>query len=208
MRAIGYVRVSTEEQAVEGLSLAAQAERLADYCRARGWTLTALYRDAGVSGRTLERPGIQAALEALEAGEADVLLALKLDRLTRSVVGLHELIERCDKAGARLAAVQDALDTGTANGRMVTSILAVLAQWEREIVSERTAAALAHKKRSGEHVGLPPYGFEIGADGKLEPNLGELRLIQRMKRMRRRGMSYRRIAAKLNADGVESRRNG
>ncbi len=156
MRVLGYCRVSTCEQASEGLSLEAQADRLADYCSARGWTLAALYQDAGVSGRTLERPGLQAALESLEAGQADVLLALKLDRLTRSVVGLHELVERCDAAGARLAAVQDALDTGSANGRMVTSILAVLAQWEREIVSERTAAALRFKKEKGEHIGTVP----------------------------------------------------
>ena len=88
----------------------------------------------------------------------------------------------------------------------MTSILAVLAQWEREIVSERTAAALPTRSANGEHVGSVPYGFCVGEDGKLEPNVEELRLIQRMKRMRRRGMSYRRIAAKLNADEVESRR--
>ncbi len=206
MRAIGYVRVSTEEQAAEGLSMAAQADRLADYCRARGWTLAALYRDAGVSGRTLERPGIQAALEALEAGEADVLLALKLDRLTRSVVGLHELIERCDKAGARLAAVQDALDTGTANGRMVTSILAVLAEWEREVISERTKAALAYKKARGEWVGVPPYGFAVNGDGTLHVVGEEMSTIATMKRWRRRGASYRQIAARLNDACVPARR--
>ena len=206
MRAIGYVRVSTEEQAAEGLSLAAQAERLADYCSARGWTLAALYRDAGVSGRTLERPGLQAALEALEAGEAEVLLALKLDRLTRSVVGLHELVERCDAAGARLAAVQDALDTGSANGRMVTSILAVLAQWEQETVSERTTQALAYKQAQGEWVGLPPYGFYLNGTGKLHVDDDEMKVIATMKRWRRRGASYRAIAEKLNAAGVKSRR--
>ena len=91
----------------------------------------------------------------------------------------------------------------------MTSILAVLAQWEREIVSERTAAALAHKKRNGEHVGSVPYGFCVGEDGKLQPDFEELKVIQRMKRLRRRsGMSYRKIAAKLNAEGVKSRRNG
>ena len=207
MKAIGYVRVSTEDQAVEGLSLAAQGARLSAYCEAQGWTLTAIYRDAGVSARSLERPGLEAALEAAAAGEADVLLALKLDRLTRSVVDLYALVERCDAAGVRLAAVQDALDTGSANGRMVTSILAVLAQWEREIVSERTAAALAHKKQNGEHVGMAPYGFRIGQDRRLVVESAEMAAIQRMKRLRRRGASYQKIADRLNSEGVESRRS-
>ena len=206
MRAIGYVRVSTEEQATEGLSLEAQKERLAAYCHAQGWRLVAVFEDAGVSASTLRRSGLEEALAAVEDRGADVLLALKLDRLTRSVVGLYQLVERCDKAGVRLAAVQDALDTGSANGRMVTSILAVLAQWEREIVSERTAAALAHKKRNREHVGLPPYGFRIGADGRLEANADELATIQRMKRLRRRGATLQAIADKLNDEGVSARR--
>ena len=91
---------------------------------------------------------------------------------------------------------------------MVTSILAVLAEWEREVISERTAAALAHKKRNGEHVGSVPYGFYVGEDGRLQPHFDELAVIQRMKRMRRRGMSTRKIASTLNADGVKSGRNG
>ena len=124
VRAVGYVRVSTDEQATEGLSLEAQRDRLAAYCHAQGWRLMAVFEDAGVSASTLERSGLEAALALVEGRGADVLLALKLDRLTRSVVGLYELIERCDKAGVRLAAVHDALDTGSANGRMVTSILA------------------------------------------------------------------------------------
>ncbi len=206
MRAIGYVRVSTDEQATEGLSLQAQESRLRAYCDAQEWTLEAVFSDAGVSASTLDRSGLQQALTAVEEGRGDVLLALKLDRLTRSVVGLYELIERCDKAGVRLAAVQDALDTGTANGRMVTSILAVLAQWEREIVSERTAEALAQKKRNGEHVGAVPYGFRRSRTGALEIAPDEIKVVTRIKRMRRRGASYREIAVKLNAEGVDARR--
>lgn len=206
MKVAGYIRVSTESQADQGVSLAAQAERLAAYCTSRDWTLTTVYRDAGVSAKTLERPGLQDALTALEAGEADVLLALKLDRLTRSVVDLYALVERCDAAGVRLAAVQDALDTGSANGRMVTSILATLAQWEREIIGERTSAALRHKQAQGEHVGLVPYGFRLDTAGHLVEHPEELGTIQAMKRWHRRGLSHRRIAGRLNADNVPSRR--
>ena len=205
MRAIGYVRVSTEDQAQEGLSLAAQGERLGAYCQAQEWELVAVYSDPGVSAKSLDRPGMQQALESLEAGEGDVLLALKLDRLTRSVVDLYGLVERCEAAGVRLAAVQDALDTGSANGRMVTSILAVLAQWEREIISERTRAALEHKRSKGEWTGMAPYGFRISESGRLEEEPTELAMIQRMKRWHRRGTSYRAIAGRLEADGVKPR---
>jgi len=205
MKAIGYVRVSTDDQAAEGVSLAAQGERIGAYCVAQGWELTAVYIDAGESAKSLDRAGLSAALEAVEAGEADALLALKLDRLTRSVVDFYALAERCEAAGVRLAAVQESLDTGSANGRMVTSILAVMAQWERETIAERTAAALAHKQSKGEHVGRVPFGFQIGAGGQLEENAEELATIQKMKRWRRRGLSYRAIAAKLDAVGVESR---
>ena len=206
MNAIGYVRVSTEDQAAEGLSLEAQRERLSAYCQAQGWVLVEVHEDAGLSAKTLERPGLQAALATLEAGEADVLLALKLDRLTRSVVDLYGLVERCEAAGARLAAVQDAIDTGSANGKLVTSILGVLAEWEREVISERTSAALKHKQANGEHLGPLPYGFCRNGNGGLVVDETETRAIQRMKRLHQRGASYQAIADKLNAEGVESRR--
>lgn len=203
MQAIGYVRVSTADQATEGVSLAAQGERIAAYCVAHEWELTAVYIDAGESAKSLDRAGLHAALEAVESG--DVLIALKLDRLTRSVVDFYELAERCEAAGVRLAAVQESLDTGTASGRMVTSILASLSQFEREQISERTAAALAYKKAQGEHIGRVPFGFRVGTDGRLQENAGELATIQRLKRWRRRGASFREIARRLEAQGVESR---
>lgn len=205
MKALGYVRVSSQEQADSGLSLAAQAERIAAYCQAQNWTLCTVYQDAGESAKDLNRPALQDALAALEAGEGDVLVALKLDRLTRSVVDLHALIERCDAAGARLASVSDSFDTTSAGGRLVVNVLAVVSQWEREAAIERTVAALQQKQAQGEWVGLPPYGFSI-ADGRLVENRAELDTIQRMKRWRRRGLSYRGIARRLDGEGVVSRR--
>ena len=206
MRVIGYVRVSTEEQAATGLSLATQADRLTDYCSARGWTLAALYRDAGVSGRTLERPALQAALESLEAGDADVLLALKLDRLTRSVADLGRLIELSKVHGFQLATVSESLDTTNAAGRMMANILGSVAQWEREAAGERTAAALRFKQSRGEWIGCPPFGFKLNGDGGLHVDAAEMAVIQRMKRLRRRGASYQVIADKMNLAGINSRR--
>lgn len=206
MRVIGYVRVSTEEQAAEGLSIRGQAERLSAYCEAQGWTLGCIYRDAGASGGTIERPGLRAALEAVGAGEADVFLVLKLDRLTRSAKHLYDLVETCEAANVRLAAVQDALDTGSANGRMVTGILAVLAQWEREMIAERTRAALQQKQLDGQHVGQVPYGFRLNGAGELVEDPGELAVIRRMKELRWRGASYQEIADRLNEEGIEARR--
>ena len=205
-RVAAYARVSTAAQADDGVSLAAQAERLAMYCVARGWSLQVIYFDAGASGKDLDRPGLQAAIAAAEEGAADVLLATKIDRLTRRVPDLYALIERCDAAGVKLAAVSDNLDTSSASGQMLVSILGVVAEWERGIIAERTAAALAHKRTQGEHVGAVPFGFRIGADGRLEEHPDELRTIALMKRWRRRGASYQQLADRLNADGVRARR--
>ena len=126
-RAVGYVRVSTEEQAREGLSLAAQESRIKAYCEAKGWELVRVYRDEGYSGKDLRRPGIQALIRDLKADGIDVVVVLKLDRLTRSVRDLGALIEDLF-GGVALASVEESLDSSTANGRMVINLLGTVAE--------------------------------------------------------------------------------
>lgn len=193
-RAVGYVRVSTEEQAREGLSLAAQESRIRAFCEAKGWELVRIYRDEGYSGKNLDRPGIQALIRDLKADGIDVVVVLKLDRLTRSVRDLGTLIEDLFE-GRALASVEESLDSSTANGRMVINLLGTVAQWEREIVSERTKLALSYKRSQGQWSGgRIPFGFRIGPDGKLEEDPEEMKTIRAIKRARRRGASYRDIA--------------
>lgn len=207
-RVIGYVRVSTEEQANSGLSLAAQRERIRQYCDLYGLELVAVYEDAGASAKTLDREGLQSALAAMKS-EAAGLIVAKLDRLTRSVVDAGELLETALR-GRQLISVGEQIDTATASGRMVYNVLISIAQWEREAISERTKAALAQKKQKGEAAGCAPFGYRKETDkntGKkiLVPDAVEYPTLLRMHKLRSEGMGWQAIANALNAEGLPNR---
>jgi site-specific DNA recombinase len=143
-RVVAYVRVSTEQQAEQGLSLDAQQAKLTAYALLYDLDLVAVEVDAGVRAKTLQRPALQRALGALKAGQAKALLVVKLDRLTRSVKDLGVLVETYFLAGTwSLMSVSEQIDTRTAAGRMVLNTLAAVSQWEPEAIGERTAQAMA-----------------------------------------------------------------
>jgi DNA invertase Pin-like site-specific DNA recombinase len=202
-RVVGYIRVSTEEQAAEGVSLAAQEARLRAYAVACDLDLVAVEVDAGVSAKGLRRPGLEAALARLDRGEAGGLLVAKLDRLTRSVRDLGALLDGYfgpDAPGRhQLLSVGDAIDTRTAAGRLVLNILTTVAQWEREAIVERTRAAIAHKRSQGERIGTIPFGMCLHPDGRtLIPDFLEQEAIGEILRWRGAGRSLRWIAAELD----------
>jgi DNA invertase Pin-like site-specific DNA recombinase len=157
-KTVGYVRVSTDQSA-EGVSLAAQEARIAAYCAAMGWAVSETIRDAGESAKSLKRPGIATTLDAIRRGVVGRIVVAKLDRLTRSVRDLADLIDLCAKHDVALVSVGETLDTSTAAGRMVVNMLGVVAAWEREAIGERTATALAHKRRHRTAYGPTPFGF-------------------------------------------------
>ena len=131
----------------------------------------------------------------------------KLDRLTRSVKDLCELLERFERRGVALISVAESLDTGSAAGRLVLNIMAAVSQWEREAIGERTRDALRHKRANGERVGNIRFGFRLGADGKhLEPDPAEQAVLTEIRRLRQTGHSLRGIAASLNRRGLRTRR--
>ncbi len=206
-RVIGYVRVSTDKQADSGLSIDAQRARLAAWCVMQGAELVRVEVDAGESAKTLERPALARALSSLDAGEADALLVAKLDRLTRSVRDLDVLLsEHFGEGGADLVSVAESIDTRSAAGRLVLNMLASVAQWEREAIGERTAAALAVKADRGELVGSVPYGYALAEDGvRLVVVITEQEAIATARGMREAGRSLRTIATDLAARGHVSR---
>src|SRR5713101_7922622 len=208
MKVIGYARVSTEEQASQGLSLATQREKVEGYCKLHDLELVVVIEDAGQSGKTLKRPGLQRALTMLGKGKADGLVIAKLDRLTRHVGDWSMLIESYfgEKAGKQLSSVADSIDTRTAGGRLVLNVLLSVAQWEREAIGERTKDALQHKIRKGERCGKMRFGYDLASDGKtLIPNRREQEAIELIRQLRAAGESLRAIAGKLNQGSIATK---
>lgn len=202
MKAVGYIRVSTEGQAVDGVSLEAQKGKIEAWCLLNGYTLAHCFIDAGISGKRADnRPELQAALAAV--GNGDALVVYSLSRLARSTRDTMDISDRLTKAGADLVSLSEKIDTTSAAGKMVFRMLAVLAEFERDQVSERTTMALAHKKAKGERVGSVPYGYRLAADGiALEADATEQELIALVTNYRAEGMNYSEIARRLDQKGI------
>ena len=155
MRAIGYSRISKSSEG--GLSLKAQERQIRAYCTMKRWKLVAVLSDDGESGKDLKRPGITAALDLLDRHEATVLVVAKLDRLTRSVMDFERLTrQRFVDNGASFVSIAESFDTSTAAGRGLMGVLVQFGQMEREMIGERTKAALAELKRQGVKLGARP----------------------------------------------------
>lgn len=213
--AIGYIRVSTYEQVQDGVSLDAQRDRLRAYCKTIGIKLIGIYADEGISGGTMERPGLQTALRALARGRADTLVVTKIDRLTRSVKDLCTLVEDYfAQEKYDLVSVCGMVNTHTAAGRMMMMNLANYAQYERELISERVREAMQHMKAQGVRLGVAPYGYrhshQLDDNGRrvLEPVPAEQEIIKQIIALRGAGHQIREIAALLNENGVAARRGG
>ncbi len=208
MRVVGYIRVSTGEQANEGVSLAAQRIKVEGYASLHDLELIEVIEDAGVSAKSLDRPGLIRALAMLANGEADALVVAKLDRLSRSVSDWDRLIVEHfgPAAGRQLMSVGDSIDTRTAAGRLVLNVLMSVAQWEREAIVERTRDAVRHKRSKGERLGTVPYGYRLADDGRtLAPVESELSALALMRELAADGMPYRGIAAELESRSIPTK---
>lgn len=198
MKAVTYTRVSTEDQKNEGVSLEAQAAKLAAWCNLNDAEIIGSYTDAGLSGTRDDRPGLTAAI-AHACKEGAVVVVYSLSRLSRSTTLTIKLADELAKHGADLVSLSEKIDTTTAAGRMVFRLLSSLAEFERDQIAERTTLALAHKKAKGERVGSIPFGFDLAADGiNLVPNAGQQRAILLIRELKAAGVSMRSIADELN----------
>ena len=180
MKVVGYVRVSTEEQGRSGLGLEAQREAIRRACADRGWTLVASEQDVQSGRSRRNRPGLDRALAACKAGQAEGLVAAKLDRLSRSVIDCGALLDEAQRGRWNLVALDFGLDLSTPQGRLVANVLASVAQWEREVIGERIRAALKVKRERGEPGQVPP----------------DVR--RRIIHLHRKGLSERKITDTLN----------
>jgi len=197
---VGYARVSSEDQAMKGVSLEAQEARIKAFALATDRALDEVIIDAGISAKTLVRPGIQKILEGIRNGTIGTVIVLKLDRITRSIRDLGDLLDIFKKADAALVSVGESLDTQSAAGRMVINMLGVVSQWEREAIAERTAFALSHKRTQRKVYGPVAFGYRrTGSD--LVPEESEQQALQHIVAMHKEGSSYRDVAAWLTTEG-------
>ncbi len=207
MKTLGYVRVSTDRQAEHGVSLEAQEAKIRAMATVHGTELAEVIVDGGESAKSLNRPGMARLLAMVDAGGVKVVIVAKLDRLTRSVKDLCELLERFERRGVSLVSVAESLDTGSAAGRLVLNIMTAVSQWEREAIGERTRDALRHKRSQGQRVGNIPFGSRLGRDGQhLERDPAEQQALAEIHGLRKRGETLRGIAAALNQRAYRTRR--
>lgn len=211
MKAVGYVRCSTVEQAIEGLSLQAQRSRITSWCEATGAELAEVIEDAGVSGtRTLaDRPSGARITSLLTARhpEVDTVVIARLDRLGRDAAETLSYLRQFAKGNLGLVSVADRIDLGTPQGRAMAQMSAVFAELERALIAQRTADALGELRSRGQVYGAVPYGFQRNGD-YLIPHDTEQRILARIRRLRGRGFSYERIARSLNGSNVPAKRSG
>jgi DNA invertase Pin-like site-specific DNA recombinase len=204
-QAIIYLRVSTTGQVTDGVSLDAQESKARAWCELNDYEVKAVYTDAGISGKsTANREGLQNALDSVKKENA--LVVYSLSRLARSTKDTIQISETLNAKGVDLVSLSEKIDTTTAAGKMVFRMLAVLSEFERDQVSERTSAALQHKKAKGERTGSIPYGFKLAMDNvKLLKDKAEQALIALCKELKEQGLSLRKIAAKLAEQGFKNR---
>lgn len=211
--AIGYVRVSTLRQAESGLGLEAQRTKIHAAAALGDFNLVEIIEDAGESGKDLDRPGMTQLLKLIAIGRVDVVIISKLDRITRSTADLARLIDLLQRApradGARgvdFVSCSESLDTSTASGRLVLSIIGAISHWERESTAERIRDALRAKRDRGECAGEVPFGFLKLEDGKLVDNEHEQEILDAIKQHRDAGLSWAKVQLRINSAGHRNRR--
>src|SRR2546427_1698383 len=202
-----YSRVSTEDQAKLGFSLAAQARRLHAFARAQGWTVSGEYVDDGYSGRDVRRPEYGRMLQ--ERDLWDAILVLKMDRIHRNSRNFMAMMDDLARSGKDFASATESLDTSTATGRFVVDILQRIAQLESEQTGERVHMGMRQAAEEGKFLGMSnPYGYRYDSAAKnlaVVPVEAEtVREIFRLARHERRSMQA--IAAALDARGVVAKR--
>lgn len=192
-----YVRVSTEEQAKEGISIDAQIERCRAFCTARGWKVFKLYTDAGYSAGSMNRPALKNMMDDINAKKFTILLVYKIDRFSRKLKDLISILEELKEKGVNFTSVTEQIDTTTAMGEAFFQIIGVFAQLERGMVKERVEMAFDKKISSGELLNRAPMGY-FYRNSKLMVNEEEAEKVREIFNMWASGVHYKEIANKFN----------
>lgn len=204
-KAIGYVRVSTDKQADEGISLDAQIAKIKAWASLNDYKLVHIYSDEGISGASLnKRDGMLKALAAVSEGMA--FICYSLSRISRDTIDTIQISRQLEKAGADLVSLSEKIDTTGASGKMIFNLMAVLSQFERDQTAERTKFAMQFKKSRNHAYSPIPYGYDRHGD-ELVINVSEALTIVRIKEMYEAGKGYAEIARILNDEQVPTKQN-
>ncbi|OEF99158.1 resolvase [Vulcanibacillus modesticaldus] len=203
-----YSRVSTDEQAREGVSLEEQQERLKAYCRAMGWNIeTRNYVDDGYSAKNLDRPNLNKLVKDVKAGIITKVMVTKLDRLSRKLLDLLTIIDLFQEYDVSFVSISESFDTNTPPGRLTLQILGAVAEFERERIRERVYENMYHAAKQGKWLTQSPYGYQL-EDKQLvvyEPEAKIVNLVYKM--YADDGLGYYAIAKYLNNKGIPSKQN-
>lgn len=207
MKAIGYIRVSTEEQAKNGTSLDMQQAKIQAYTALEDMDLIETVADEGLSGCSIKgRPGIQKILEMVKTRQVKAVIVYKLDRLARNTIEALQVAKLMDRHGVALHSITEKLDTKSALGRFFFTLMASIAEMERGIIGERICAAMSRKREKGEACNNnPPYGLYIVGD-RLEPHPFEQRVIMRVQELRLLKYTIHGIIRELSKEGLFNRK--
>ncbi|WP_341356676.1 recombinase family protein [Rossellomorea sp. y25] len=198
-----YIRVSTEEQAREGFSISAQREKLKAFCHIHDWDSYKFYVDEGISGKDTQRPQLQLMLEHIKQGHINTVLVYRLDRLTRSVLDLYQLLDVFEKNNCKFKSATEVYDTTTAMGRMFITLVAAMAQWERENLGERVRMGQIEKARQGKYSAKAPFGYDKDQNDVLVINKSEKEIIIDMIKKLEQGYSLRQLALYMDNTGAK-----
>ena len=203
-----YIRVSTEDQAREGFSLGEQEEKLLQLCKFKELEVYKVYKDAGISAKDMEhRPQFQEMLKDMKEGKLNYIVAYKLDRITRSVRDLEELISVLEQYNCFLLCDRDDVNTSTANGRFFVRMLTVLSQLEIEIVSERTKFGLNGAIKSGHIPGQRPFGYKSAEDKRMVIDNATRPYVEKIFDMYLEGKSFQQIANYFKENNIYPKKN-
>lgn len=189
-----YIRVSTEEQVKEGFSISAQREKLKSFCNVHDWNDYKFYVDEGLSAKDTNRPQLQLMLEHIKQQKINTVLVYRLDRLTRSVLDLYKLLDIFEKYNCKFRSATEVYDTTTAMGRMFITLVAAMAQWERENLGERVRMGQIEKARQGKYSAKAPFGFDKSENDTLIINQEQAKVVLDMIDKIEKGYSIRQLA--------------
>lgn len=204
-KAIGYVRVSTDKQVEEGISLDAQVSKIEQWASLNDYELVQIYSDEGITGASLnKRDGMLGALKRIKKGMA--FICYSLSRISRDTIDTIQISRTIEQAGADLVSLSEKIDTTGASGKMIFNMLAVLNQFERDQTAERTKLAMQFKKSKNQAYSPTPYGYDR-KENTLIINIEEALIIAKIRELKAEGFGYAAIAKQLNEQNIPTKLN-